>query len=250
MKAKKLKDREPRMEAYLKKIKDFCTPATYGKGIKVLGGGAEGIVIEFRLNNGKRIALKGTPVRPQHPMVGSQLTVENQRKAFEIQRRLAVKSDLILPVYRQEFCYDKILKPACVGIVAMELGGPDILGYVGKQPKKSQQWWNNLNKQLVQILDFFKKENITHRDLQLSNILLVEIKRPKIKVTDFSFAEEKFDEIYDLRRLVRPIIAETFTQEEIDFRAKVPKKAIQFWSDYIKKHGFKKEEMTDIIESP
>ena len=212
----------------------FCNPKWYGKGVKVLGSGMEGIVILFQLKDKSKIVLKGTMIRGGDVMMGVELSKKNQQKAYSIWKNLAKKSDQVVMPYRQEFCYDKILKPACLGLVAMEFAGPSIASYVVKSKKLPMRWWGNLNKEIMKFLKFLKDNNATHGDFNIRNILLVDTKKPKIKVVDFSFAENEYHENVDLLHIKRNFVPGEYTVEWLKpFLNKVPESIKKFWEKQI-----------------
>ena len=228
-------------ERYIKKVKDFCDPESYGEGLKILGSGVEGVTTEFRLNNGEIIAFKGTIIQEKHVMFDELFSKEKRKEKYKIWKRLAKKSDYIIKPYRQEFCYLKVLKPVCIELIAMEYGGINVQSFIEKNKKQSVKWWKSLSKQLIDVLDIFKKLKATHGDFKLDNILLVDTKRPQIKVIDFSFASNKYDKKkqIDLMRLIPPLTNKyPDAPEEYAIYKKMPKEIRKFWMDYAKKEGF------------
>ena len=228
-------------ERYIKQVKDFCDPESYGKGLKILGSGAEGVTTEFRLNNDEIIVFKGTIIQEKrHRMLGEMFTKKQRKKIFNIWKKIAKKSDYIIKPYRQEFCYLKILRPVEIELVAMEYGGIDAQSFIIKNKKQSVKWWKCLNEQLLEILDLFKKLKVTHGDMKLENIVLTDTKRPRIKVIDFSFASDTYDKKSqsDLQRLIAPFVNRyPAAPEEYGIYKKMPKEIRKFWMDYAKQKG-------------
>ena len=224
------------MEDYIKNIKDFCHPETYGKGIKILGSGVEGIATKFKLKNGKIIVMKGIFVNENHLMLGKLLSIKHKKKSYKLWKKLADKFDFIIKPYRQEFCEMVQLKPAKIELIAMEYGDIDLNSYILKN-KKSVKWWKDLSYEIIKILEELKKNNITHGDFRFNNILIINGNPKKLKLIDFTFIRNKYDKS-DLQRIIGPFINKfPSIEEENDIFKKVPKEITKIWIDYGKKNN-------------
>jgi len=165
---------------------------------------------------------------------------EERIKHYKIWKKIAKKSDYVIKPYRQEFCYIKNLKPACMELIAMEYGGINVKSFIINNKKQTPRWWINLTEQIIEILNLFKKLKFTHGDFKLDNILLVDTKHPLIKIIDFTFASYKYDKnkLYDIKRIIPPFINKyPENKSNNKFYKKVPKPIRDFWLEYAKKHN-------------
>lgn len=80
------------------------------------------------------------------------------------------------------------LKNMEVVIIMEFLEGGDLLKYLTHKKRLEEEEAKALIKQVVKGIEYCHQNNLTHRDLKLENILLVNSEEKKIKIIDFGIA--------------------------------------------------------------
>lgn len=68
------------------------------------------------------------------------------------------------------------------------MSGGDLLGRILKKKMFNEQDAANIMEQVLTAINYMHKQNITHRDMKLENLLCSNEDSLNVKITDFGFA--------------------------------------------------------------
>lgn len=75
-----------------------------------------------------------------------------------------------------------------VAIIMEYLEGGELLAYVEKKGRLSEEEAKVFFKQVVKAMFYCHQNSLIHRDLKLENLLLVNAEQKKVKIIDFGIA--------------------------------------------------------------